>query len=93
MVGSLAELKERVDRPSDASHRIGVVRPEGFAVLEVRDPATNLPVGTLQGFLDGFVRGGGASSIDYVHGTSTVVRLGRERIEILDPAGLRRVAG
>jgi hypothetical protein len=77
-VSSLAELREQVDDPADGIHRIGVVRPDGFAVLEVRDPTSNLPVGSLQAFLDGFIRDGAAASIDYVHGTSTVLNLGQE---------------
>jgi hypothetical protein len=77
-VASLAEVRERVDGPGDGVHRIGVVRPDGFSVLELRDPTSNLPVGSLQAFLDGFLADGAASSIDYVHGTSTVLNLGRE---------------
>jgi hypothetical protein len=40
----------------------------GFGVIEVANPETNLPVGTLQNFLDAFMKGKGAREIDYVHG-------------------------
>lgn len=77
-VSSLVELRERVDAPVAGMHRIGLIQPHGFAVIELRAPTSNLPVGSLQAFLDSFMSDGGAGSIDYVHGTSTVVKLGRE---------------
>jgi hypothetical protein len=35
-------------------------------------------VGTLQGFLDAFLKGKGAREVDYVHGREPVVELGRK---------------
>jgi hypothetical protein len=57
---------------------VGFVRPEGFGVLEFTHPAANLAVGTLQHFLDDFLKQGGAEKIDYVHGSDIVVRLGKQ---------------
>jgi hypothetical protein len=37
-----------------------------------------LPVGTLQAFLDAFMKDGGAEKIDYVHGEEVVCRLGAQ---------------
>jgi hypothetical protein len=73
---SAAEIMERVDRQKGSPHRIGLVTSSGFGGLEIFDPDSNLPVGTLQNFLDVFVREGGACDVDYIHGTESVLRLG-----------------
>jgi hypothetical protein len=46
--------------------------------MEITTPTSNLPVGTLQEFLDYFLKSGGAEKIDYIHGEETVYRLGRQ---------------
>jgi len=54
----------------------GLIGPGArFAVIEIADPPSTLAVGTLQPFIDRFVQGGGASSVDYVHGDDTLERL------------------
>jgi hypothetical protein len=73
---SAAEIRDLVDRQKGSPHRIGLVTPSGFSALEVFDPETNLPVGTLQNFLDVFIQGGWARDIDYIHGTESLLRLG-----------------
>jgi hypothetical protein len=45
-------------------------------VVTISNPTANLPVGTLQSFLDGFLQEAGAERIDYIHGESTVIDLG-----------------
>jgi hypothetical protein len=47
-----------------------------FGVLECANPSSNLPVGTLQIFLDAFIKSGGAEKIDYVHGADVMAQLG-----------------
>jgi hypothetical protein len=47
-----------------------------FGVVELAKPSSNLPVGTLQAFLDPFLKEGGANKIDYVHGEDVTVKLG-----------------
>jgi len=49
-----------------------------FGVVSIANPSTNLPVGTIQSFLDPFLKQGGAEKIDYVHGTEVTVRLGQQ---------------
>jgi hypothetical protein len=44
--------------------------------VQIGNPSSNLPVGTLQAFLDDFLKSGGAEKIDYVHGDEVVCRLG-----------------
>jgi hypothetical protein len=75
-VASVEAMRARVDALEPGVHRFGVVRPGRIDVVSVTSPETNLAVGTLQGFLDPFVKGGGAREIDYVHGTDTVADLG-----------------
>jgi hypothetical protein len=41
-------------------------------------PSLNLPVGTVQAFLDDFLKDGGARKIDYVHGKEVVMKLGMQ---------------
>ena len=65
------------------THAIGVFSPETCYVLYVSDPPSNLPVGTLQAFLDAWGKGalGGGSGfgkIDYVHGLDVTARLGTQ---------------
>jgi hypothetical protein len=71
-----AELMSMVDGQKGSPHRIGLITSAGCRVLEVFEPASNLPVGTLQEFLDSFMEGKGARQVDYVHGTDPVIRLG-----------------
>ena len=72
------EIMAMVDRQKGSPHRIGLVTPTQFGVIEVFEPGSNLPVGTLQNFLDGFMEEKGAREIDYVHGTEPVLRLGKK---------------
>lgn len=59
-------------------HAIGVFTPESCYVLYVNDPPSNLPVGTLQAFLDSWSKNGGFGKIDYVHGLDVTERLGAQ---------------
>ena len=49
-----------------------------FGVVEITKASSNLPVGTLQAFLDVFLNEGGAEKIDYVHGEDVTVKLGSQ---------------
>ncbi len=73
------QMVEQVDHGQGPEHRIGVVDQGRFGVITVAHPTFNLPVGTLQTFLDGFMKEDGAEKIDYVHGSDVVCRLGAER--------------
>ncbi|MBP1768030.1 MAG: uncharacterized protein H6P98_2145 [Candidatus Aminicenantes bacterium] len=72
------EVMRMVDRQKGSPHRIGLVTSTQFGALEVFDSDSNLPVGTLQNFLDRFMEEKGAREIDYIHGTEAVIRLGRK---------------
>ncbi len=74
----LEMMKEEIDGQSGRPHKIGLVTAEGAAVIEIDAAGSNLPVGTLQAFLDAFMKAGGAKEIDYVHGTEPVADLGKK---------------
>ena len=67
---------EIVDDTVEPWHQIGMITPEGYKLIEVHEPEDNLPVGTLQKFLDAFLEDGGAEDIDYVHGTKVLIEKG-----------------
>jgi hypothetical protein len=72
------EMTALVDRQGNGRHAIGVVTSEGYGVASVSDPPSNLPVGTLQTFLDAWGQRGGFARIDYVHGAEVAARLGSQ---------------
>lgn len=73
------EMVNIVNKQSDTNEQaIGLITPQGFQVAFIRQPEFNLPVGTIQAFLDGWLKSGKAESIDYVHGEDVVTRLGSQ---------------
>lgn len=69
-------MQETVDEQSGLPHKIGTITRDGAGVLEIDAAGSNLPVGTLQNFLDEFKKSGGMKDIDYVHGADPVSTLG-----------------
>ena len=76
------EMIQRVDsadgeaQPPAGKQAIGLVGGgKQFGVIEIANPSSNLAVGTIQSFLDAFLKDGGAEKIDYVHGEDVVERL------------------
>lgn len=66
-----------VNEHTSPGQAVGLITPQGAGVLTI--PAlTNLPVGSLQAFLDTWLKSGGASRIDYVHGDDVVAQLGAQ---------------
>lgn len=76
--GSDEEMKSAVDSQTGSPHKIGLISSSGYGVLEVNNPDSNLPAGTLQNFLNAFMDKKGAKEIDYVHGTESVIQLGKK---------------
>jgi hypothetical protein len=74
----VAAMIDRVDTARGPQHTIGLVTGGMCGVIEIAQPASNLPVGTIQSFLDAFLKAGGAEKIDYVHGHDVTVRLSRQ---------------
>ena len=75
---SAEEMIAAVDSQSGDSQVVGLVTPQGYALVRIQQPETNLPVGTLQLFLDAWLKAGGAARIDYVHGADVVTQLGSQ---------------
>ncbi len=78
-VASADEMVKAVDQARGEKQAIGlVIGGKGFGVLEIAHPTSNLPVGTIQAFLDPYMKDGGAEKIDYVHGMDVLVKLGSQ---------------
>ncbi len=75
---SAQAMVEVVDHQSGPAQVVGVVSDIGLALLKMNQPSSNLPVGTLQAFLDSWTRSGKGGKIDYVHGEDVVLRLGSQ---------------
>jgi hypothetical protein len=73
-----AEMVIRIQEACGTSQYVGIITAEGWGVVKIASPTSNLPVGTLQEFLDDFLKNGWAEKIDYIHGEETVYRLGRQ---------------
>ena len=76
-VDTAEEMMAIVDEAAEPWHQVGLVTSEGFQVIDIRKPEDNLPVGSLQRFLDGFMENGGAEKLDYVHGTEVLFDKGQ----------------
>jgi len=78
-VASGGEMVKAVDEANGPRQAIGLVGGgKEFGILEIANPSSNLPVGTLQAFLDPFIKEGGVDKIDYVHGEEIVCKLGAQ---------------
>lgn len=78
-VSNGGEMFQMVEAGENYGHVIGFVGGgRGFGVVRILNPSSNLPVGTIQVFLDKFLKNGGAEKIDYVHGEDIVLRLGSQ---------------
>ncbi len=75
---SLLKMRKIVDSQKSGTHTIGVITADGFGLVEIDRPISNLPVGSLQSFLDAFMKSHGACEIDYVHGSDIVTQLGQK---------------
>ena len=76
-VASQDEMTEKVIAQGAEGQLVGMIAGDEFGIVEIRNPESNLPVGSLQNFLDDFMGNKGAEEIDYVHGTDVVVKLGQ----------------
>jgi hypothetical protein len=72
------EMRQQVNNSLPTEHCFGLITPQRNFVATVRQPSANLPVGTLQAFLDQWLKSGRAGTIDYVHGDETVCQLGAQ---------------
>jgi hypothetical protein len=78
-VADADEMVRRVDNQKGPAQLVGVIgggEGQVYGLLEIAKPSSNLPVGTLQAFLDVFMKENGADKIDYVHGQDVTCSLG-----------------
>lgn len=75
---SSEQMFARVDGQAAPQQAVGVIAPDQVALIQFTRPTSNLPVGTLQSFLDGWLKAHPAMTIDYVHGKEVLTRLGTQ---------------
>lgn len=75
-VAGQSEMIEEVHHSVPGQQRMGMINPNGFSVITLSHPSSQLAVGSLQAFLDSWMKPGRADQIDYVHGDETVCELG-----------------
>lgn len=74
-----AELNFDLYRQQKDIHAIPFVYDESWGILSVPNPSSNLPVGTLQNFLDDYLEKHPETTIDYIHGEDVVTELGTKK--------------
>ncbi len=72
------EMIHKVKSAKNAGHSFGLITAGTYLVVTVKNPKTNLPVGTLQAFLDDWIKSGNVGQIDYVHGDDVVCQFGSQ---------------
>ena len=77
-VDTVEQMIRMVDGQSGAAQKIGVISAGQNIVLEINQPEANLPVGSLQPFLDLFLAQTGAEKIDYLHGQDVLLEIARQ---------------
>jgi uncharacterized protein (DUF1015 family) len=73
-----AQLGESSNR-TENRHRIGFVDQEGYGIITIANPKSDLEVGTLQSFMDEWLAQHSETKIDYIHGADVVRKLGSEK--------------
>lgn len=66
-------------RAKKGTHAMGFCTKEGYGVIEVLNPSHNLEVGTLQSFLDHYLKNNPDVKVDYIHGEDVVLKLGTQK--------------
>jgi len=59
-------------------HRIAYVSAKGAGLLSFPKPRANLAAGTIQEYLDGFLKANAGVGIDYIHGTESLEALAKK---------------
>jgi hypothetical protein len=77
-VSSWDQMRFLVQQRSQGTQSIGLITSDGYEVLTIKKPKSNLAVGSLQPFLDEYLFQSGAEKIDYVHGDEAVLQIGKQ---------------
>jgi hypothetical protein len=75
---SYQEMISKVEESSSQKQIIGLTTSDYYGIMNIEHPSSNLPVGTLQEFLDCFLSKGGADGIDYIHGTDSLHKISQK---------------
>ena len=75
LLSALEEYYPGAKRGDGAGHKLAYVYGETQGVISVPDPAAQLPVGTLQNFLDWYLARHKGVRVDYIHGEDVVRKL------------------
>ncbi|HRY53358.1 MAG TPA: DUF1015 domain-containing protein [Spirochaetia bacterium] len=76
-----AQAFAEVDSPSApaaSAHRIGLVSAKGAGLLSFPRPRAKLAAGTIQEYLDSYLKARPKVAIDYIHGTESLVALAKK---------------
>jgi len=76
---SCNEMTSIVNRQNGSAHKFGCIYEGDYSVITIKNPDSNLPVGTLQNFLDQWLKEKKAEKIDYVHGEDAICELGSHK--------------
>ncbi|MDQ2085677.1 DUF1015 domain-containing protein [Herbivorax sp. ANBcel31] len=81
---SLDMVNKKIEESSknNSIHTFGFVNSEGYGSISVKDPSHNLETGTLQSFLDNYIKENEQVKIDYIHGEDVVTKLGAKEKNI-----------
>lgn len=74
-VDNLNQLMDIVNSQYGLHHHFGLLSAQGFFHIEIIRPDCNLPVGSLQTFLNDYLITHPTTKIDYVHGTDILAEL------------------
>lgn len=76
--GCNARYVKGTEKPDTSGHAIKYVTSEGYGYLIVECPIYNIDVGTLQSFLDDYLKKNPHAGIDYIHGEDVTDKLGKQ---------------
>ena len=77
-VNDFAAMKEMVLESETGKQRFGIINNDSYRVIELTAPKSNLAVGSLQEFLDGYLKRNSDAEIDYVHGDDILEKLSKQ---------------
>ena len=77
-VNDFTAMKSLVLETETGKQRFGMITDGGYRVVELTAPKSNLTVGSVQEFLDGYLKKNSDAEIDYVHGDDVLEKLSQQ---------------
>ena len=75
LMNDLTDYAKKLPSSDIAPQSFDVITAEGESELTIENPTSLLPVGTLQSFLDGYIKTCDGATIDYIHGIESTKKL------------------